>query len=362
MGSKPEGLARLHGALIRELNRQIAELTVRSGASREHIYEVIFSGNTTMLYLATHTDPAALGIYPYTVALETGRNLDAGSLGLQIAAHGLVYLPPVMSAYVGADITSGILATRLSKQTGVVLFVDIGTNGEIVLSVDGRLTATSTAAGPAFEGMNIACGMRASRGAVELVALGENGIHVETIGGDDAVGICGSGLLDAVGELASQGGVDKNGRFQNNGHSHSQPWRKQWDIMDGKPVFRIAGAVYLTQKDIRQVQLAKAAIRTGIDLLLKANALDASRVDRVLIAGSFGYHLRTASLIHLGLLPPAFADRVEFVGNTSKSGALAFLLNHHLRQQMQRTAGVVRVLELANDPAFEKTFVQSLLF
>lgn len=362
MGSEPEGLQKLHGELIQEINRQIADLSVQAGIMPGHIYEAVFSGNTTMLHLATRTDPASLGEYPYTVPLDGGEHVSAREIELGISRHGLVYLPPIMSAYVGPDITSGILSTRLAEQRGIALLVDIGTNGEIVLSVDGRLTATSTAAGPAFEGMNIACGMRASRGAVELVSLREDGIHVETIAGAAAVGICGSGLLDVVGELASQGGLSKNGRFQNNGASHAQPWRDQWETVDGKPVFRIAGPVYLTQKDVRQVQLAKGAIRAGIEMLLKANNVEAAQVDRVLIAGSFGFHLRTASLIHLGLLPKEFSDRVEFVGNTSKSGAQAFLLNCHTRDNMKRIVEHVEILELANDPAFEKSFLQSLLF
>jgi uncharacterized 2Fe-2S/4Fe-4S cluster protein (DUF4445 family) len=362
MGSKLEGLQKLHGELIQEINRQIADLAAQAGTASDYIYEAVFSGNTTMLHLATRTDPASLGKYPYTVALAGSEHVHAREIELRISQHGLVYLPPIMSAYVGPDITSGILSTRLAEQPGTVLLVDIGTNGEIVLSVDGRLTATSTAAGPAFEGMNIACGMRASRGAVELVSLGEHGIHVKTIAGAPAVGICGSGLLDVVGELASQGGLDKNGRFQNNGASHSQPWKDQWETVEGKAVFRIAGPVYLTQKDVRQVQLAKGAIRTGIEMLLKANKVDAGKVDRVLIAGSFGFHLRTASLIHLGLLPREFSNRVEFVGNTSKSGAQAFLLNRQTRDEMKRIVEEVEVVELANDPAFEKAFVQSLLF
>ena len=170
-----------------------------------------------MLHLVAGVNPASLGKYPYTLALEGGSHLRAGQLGLAISPHGLVYLPPVMSAYVGADIASGILATRLAEGHGVALFVDIGTNGEMALAVDGRLTATSTAAGPAFEGMNIACGMRASRGAVERFSIENGDVRAGTIGDADPVGVCGSGLLDVVAELAANGGVDKNGRFFPNG-------------------------------------------------------------------------------------------------------------------------------------------------
>jgi uncharacterized 2Fe-2S/4Fe-4S cluster protein (DUF4445 family) len=362
IGSKPEGLQTLQRELIQELNRLIGEVTASAGVATSHIYEAVFSGNTTMLHLAVGTNPASLGKYPYTPALVGATHELAALLGLAISPHGLVYLPPIMAAYVGADITSGILATRLAELPGVTLFVDIGTNGEMVLAVDGQLTATSTAAGPAFEGMNIACGMRAGRGAVERVQFNGEGVAVRTIGEAAPIGICGSGLLDAVGEMAAYRAIDKNGRFQANGASAGRPWASQWETLDGVAVFRLGGPVYLTQKDIRQVQLAKAAIRVGIELMLKANNLGPENVDRVLIAGSFGYHLRAPSLINLGLLPREFAGRVEFVGNTSKTGAQAFLLNRQTRENLRAITQKVRVLELANDAAFEKAFVQALAF
>jgi uncharacterized 2Fe-2S/4Fe-4S cluster protein (DUF4445 family) len=362
LGSQPEGLQLLQGELIAELNRLIGEAAADVDVPVRHIYEAVFSGNTTMLHLATGTNPASLGKYPYTPALQCGESVRAADIGLAIAPHGQIYLPPIMSAYVGADITSGILAAKLAELRGVTLFVDIGTNGEMVLAVNGQLTATSTAAGPAFEGMNIACGMRASRGAIEQVSLSGNYVEIKTIGNAPPMGLCGSGLLDVVGELAALGGVDKNGRFQTNGSLPDRPWKNRFGLLDGKPVFRIAVPVYLSQKDVRQVQLAKAAVRAGIELMLRANHLTAAQVDRVLIAGSFGFHLRTSSLIHLGLLPREFKDRVEFVGNTSKSGARAFLLNRRLRDELKQLVQRVRVLELANDPAFEKTFIQAISF
>jgi uncharacterized 2Fe-2S/4Fe-4S cluster protein (DUF4445 family) len=166
MGSQSEGLRTLHQELIQELNRQINEVAAAAGIVSRHIYEAVFSGNTTMLHLALGVNPASLGKYPYTPGLRGGTHASASDIGLAISPNGLIYLPPIMSAYVGADITSGILAAKLTEERGVVLFVDIGTNGEMVLAVNGELTATSTAAGPAFEGMNIACGMRANRGAI----------------------------------------------------------------------------------------------------------------------------------------------------------------------------------------------------
>ncbi|MDR0842773.1 MAG: ASKHA domain-containing protein [Acidobacteriota bacterium] len=359
MGSEPDGLRLLQDEVVGAINELVGQTAAEAGVAAERIYEAVFSGNTTMLHLAAGADPAPLGKFPYTPVLQGGESLRAQSLGLAIAPCGIVYLPPFMSAYVGADITSGILATRLDEQSGVTLFVDIGTNGEMVLAVDSELTATSTAAGPAFEGMNIACGMRAGQGAIEQVALTEDGgVSIKTIGDAKPVGLCGSGLLDAVGELAARGVVEKSGRFRKD----ETAWQSYMDKLDGKPIFRVADSVYLLQKDIRQVQLAKAAVRVGIELMLAANGVAVEKVDRVLIAGSFGFHLRTDSLINLGLLPSEFRDRVEFVGNTSKTGARAFLLNYGLRDELQDLVKRVRVLELANDPAFERKFVQALSF
>jgi uncharacterized 2Fe-2S/4Fe-4S cluster protein (DUF4445 family) len=362
MGSTAEGLERLQGELIAELNSLVRSLCTGSGVAPGRIHEAVFSGNTTMLHLAAGADPRSLGRFPYTPVLAGHQYLGARDLGLEIAPGGQVYLPPFLSAYVGADIVSGILATELHHQPGVVLLVDIGTNGEMVLSVDGRLTATSTAAGPAFEGMNIACGMRASAGAVEVFAVDGQDIRVETIGAAEPVGLCGSGLLDLVGELAWHGSLDRNGRFAGAGRHPHPGLGGRLESREGKPVFQVAGPVFLTQKDVRQVQLAKGAVRAGIDLLLRSQGLEPAQVDRVLIAGSFGYHLRTPTLVNLGLVPETFGDRVTFVGNTSQSGGRGFLVNARSRADMAELATRVRVLELANDPAFEKTFVAAMAF
>lgn len=362
MASQAEGLRTLHKDLICELNRLIGELVARAGLSANHIYEAVFSGNTTMLHLALGASPASLGEYPFTPVLTGGLHEPAAQIDLAISPHGLIYLPPILSAFVGADITAGILATRLASLPGVSLFVDIGTNGEMVLAIDGRLTATSTAAGPAFEGMNISCGMRASRGAIEAVLLRDHAVQICTIGQAEPAGVCGSGLLDAVGELVACHAIDKQGRFQPDGFHGKAAGKELWEFMNGALVFRLAGPVYLSQKDIRQVQLAKGAIRAGIELMLRANHLSAAQVDRILVAGSFGCHLRPASLIHVGLLPRDFAGRIEFVGNTSKTGAQAMLLNHPARHDLKTLIQSIQPFDLASHPEFQETFVDSLYF
>jgi len=359
--SNEEGLETMRSALIAEVNKMLETLEQRSGTSKEDIYEAIFSGNTCMLHLAAGVQPATLGKYPYTSAIEGLSVLKAADIGLDISKAGEVYLPPCISAYVGADITSGILACSLFELSGVTLFVDIGTNGEMVIGANGKLCAASTAAGPAFEGMNIAKGMRAGNGAVEEFEIADGEIRIKVIGNTKAVGICGSGLIDIVGELVFHNVIGKNGKF--NDAAQLPPFLAERLIeQDGKKVFQVDGDVVLTQKDIRQVQLAKGAIRAGIEYLLRAKNTPPEQVDRVLIAGSFGYHLRAKSLININLMPKEFEGKIEFVGNTSSSGGIAFLLGKQYRSKMEKKIKEIEVLELANMPDFEKLFVKTLNF
>jgi uncharacterized 2Fe-2S/4Fe-4S cluster protein (DUF4445 family) len=367
IATEPEGRAELYEEITAEINRLVAELAQKAGVPRERIYEVVYSGNTGMLHLATGVDPSSLGAYPYTPALRGGTYEPADKHGIRVSPFGRVYLPPIISAYVGADITSGVLATQLFEQPGTTLFMDIGTNGEMVIARDGTLSSTSTAAGPAFEGMNIEYGMRAAAGAIEIVEADDEGhVRIRTIEDAPAVGICGSGLLDAVGELARLGIVEPNGRFAKPGVSGApaapDPESRLEKDANGKPRYRLADGIWLTQKDLRQVQLAKGAIRAGIELLLKSQDISIKAVDRIQIAGSFGYHLRKESLFRINLLPRDFEGEVEFVGNTSKTGGEIFLLNEDFREAMEDAAAKVGVVELANDEDFEKVFVKSLSF
>lgn len=357
------GLATMHAAVVDGIALLIDALARQGSIDPHRIYEVVFSGNTCMLHLAVGESPASLGKYPYHVTLAGDLELPALPLSLPIAPSAQLYLPPVISAYVGADITSGILATALHAEGRTALLIDIGTNGEMVLASAGRLFATSTAAGPAFEGMNISCGMRASTGAIEGFSVAEEGaLEVTTIGGAEAAGICGSGLMDIVAQLVDSGVVAGNGRFARPEQIWPEQLRQRLEGIGGKSRFRISEKVTLSQKDVRQVQLAKGAIRAGIELLLREVGIEATDVERILIAGSFGYHLRALSLLSIGLLPAQFAGRIEFVGNTSKTGAEAFLLSRAARNEMAELVKRVEVVELANAPDFDKYFVQSLGF
>jgi uncharacterized 2Fe-2S/4Fe-4S cluster protein (DUF4445 family) len=359
-----DGLNVLQRGVIEELNRLISELSETSSVSRTNIHEAVLSGNTCMLHLLAGIDPAPLGKHPFLPTVMGGAHLKAADIGLDIAPAGLVYLPPVISAYVGADISAGILASDLAALPGTTLFIDIGTNGELALADNGRLIASATAAGPAFEGMNISCGMRAAVGAIERVDISPTGvIDLGVIGGVAPTGICGSGLMDLVAELIEAGVIGRSGRLTApRSGARNQTLAERITKIDGGSAFHLHEHVLLSQKDIRQVQLAKGAIRAGIELLLQESGLSAAGLDRVLIAGSFGYHLRERSLLTLGLLPPETAGRISFVGNTSRSGGEMLLLNRQVRRKLCQIVDRVKVVDLAGNPSFERVFMEKMGF
>lgn len=364
IASEERGLTTLHNLLIDELNRLIGVITKEKAVSVDRIYEVVISGNTCMLHLATKTNPYSLGFYPFTNAMEGFHRLWAKQIGLNVNPEGIIYLPPTISAFVGADITSGILATDLHNRKECILFIDIGTNGEMVLAKNGQLAATSTAAGPAFECMNITSGMRAQAGAIERVAINDLGdLVLSVIGNVEPKGVCGSGLLDAVAELVRTGIIEPSGRFTaaSNFKGHKMLVERVEQI-DKKTVFRLSDQVILSQKDIRQVQLAKAAIRTGINLLLSHLEVPVSQIDSVFIAGSFGFHLSEDSLFHTGLIPPSFRGKIKFIGNTSLSGGTAFLLNRSLRIELQSAVKQIASVDLSGKKDFQDEFIKNISF
>jgi uncharacterized 2Fe-2S/4Fe-4S cluster protein (DUF4445 family) len=364
--SNADGLKIMFDGITEEINKMIKTAAEEAGINPLYIYEVVYSGNTTMIHLACNTDPSSIGRYPYTPVLYGGNTVRADILN--ISPFGLIYLPPIISSYVGPDITSGVLAAQLAKKDNTTLFIDIGTNGEMVMTNKGKMSATSTAAGPAFEGMNITCGMRAGNGALELFEIDDDyNVSFNTIGGAEPTGICGSGLLDIVGELVNVGIIGANGKFVSK-DKHGITDEKKLklldyiEIRDGKPVFKITDNIFLSQKDVREVQLAKGAVRAGIEALMLSLNISVDEVDEVEIAGSFGYHLREKSLINIGLLPRDFEGKVSFVGNTSKTGGKAFLLNTDFRAEFVDLVNEIDSVELSNRDDFQKIFVNALNF
>lgn len=358
-----DGLRVLYEAVRDEINNMIRELCEKNKVAAEYIYEVVYSGNTTMMHLATDTDPYSLGQYPYTPVISGGNDIDVRKCGLIISEFGSVYLPPIISSYVGADITSGVLACKLADKVKNVLFIDIGTNGEMILEINGKLTACSTAAGPAFEGMNITFGMRAGNGAIEYFKITDDDIEIRTIGDKEAKGICGSGLFDVVGELVRVGIIEKNGKIiKKEKCTLSKNIVDRITKYEGKSAFLVADNVYLTLLDIRQIQLAKSAIRAGIEAMTGLNKARMSDIDEVYIAGSFGYHLTPESLVNTGIIPKELQGKIKFVGNTSKTGGNAFLLNVNTRKYISEVVKEINTIELSDYPGFEALFIEKMSF
>lgn len=358
------GVQNLQSEVVKGINILVDSLCTEQEVSNEEIYEIIVAANTTMLHLLLGVNPRSLAVAPYRPVFTQQLEVSPRSLGIRIAAGGVITLLPSASAFVGSDIIAGLLATGFHHCRKPALFIDIGTNGEIVAIKDGLLAGTSSAAGPALEGMNISCGCRAECGAIEAVFISEKGnLSLKTVGNADPVGLCGSGLIDLVAELVRTGVIEPGGRF-------IKKERLPGVLVDrlveyqGQRAFLVSkeGQVFLTQKDIRQVQLAKGAIATGIVLLLKELNLDYREIQQVLVAGAFGYHLKPSSLAAIGLLPSELKDKIIFVGNAAKEGAKAVLLNRDTAREVQDICRMIKIKELSFHPAFQDYFVQQLLF
>ncbi|WP_428559887.1 MAG: ASKHA domain-containing protein [Solidesulfovibrio sp. DCME] len=361
-----EGVALLQRAVVDCVNGLIRKLAARTGVAAREIYALVVAANTTMLHLLLGVDPSPLGLAPYTPPFTAAKRLPAAAVGLAAGPGAVLYCLPSVSAFVGADIVAGLQVAGLGEARDTALFIDIGTNGEIVLAHEGKLCACSCAAGPALEGMNISCGMGACAGAVEAVRLSGEGLELATIGGAPPAGVCGSGLLSAVTAFLRAGCILPRGNLvKASGLAADDPRRPLLCERDGKPALRLGpgeAGLALTQKDVRQVQLAKGAILSGLLALLERHGLGVEAVDRVLIAGQFGRHLPVDSLTGCGILPARLGDRVSYLGNTAKSGATLALLSLAARRGMDLLAARVDSLELSRLKDFDRRFVACLDF
>ncbi len=367
------GLGDLHRAIVDEINDMARELAAAAGVPANRIYEVTFSGNTTMQHLLEGVDPSALGEVPFAPATGHSLLLHASELGLAIHPRGRAYVFPVIGGFVGGDTVAGILATELAASERPTVLVDIGTNGEIVVCHDGRMLATSTAAGPAFEGARIAQGMRATAGAIEKVMIDDD-VHINVIGGVPPVGLCGSALIDAVAELLRHGILMSQGMLLGpDALPPEVPPKVREHVIetDDGPAFVLAFAhesrtgapVLLTQRDIRELQLATAAIRTGFTILLRRVGLETADLDRVLIAGGFGNFVRRSNAQRIGLLPSGLErSRIRFVGNASLAGARLAAASQQLRDRAEALAREAKHIDLSMDADFQLEYVSAMFF
>jgi uncharacterized 2Fe-2S/4Fe-4S cluster protein (DUF4445 family) len=363
-GSTAEGLAEVAGVVRKELNRLVQAACKKSNTVVDEILDVVVGGNTTMLTLAAAINPEPLGRLPFTVDIKAGVSYAAKDFGLDINPAGRVYVPPIVHAFIGSDITAGVLACGCLEKKKPSLFVDIGTNGEMGINNDGRFIVASTAAGPAFEGMGVSCGIRAVPGAVEAAYFDGETIDIKTIDAQPARGICGSGIIDIMASLLKAGVVNPAGRIKTPEQKEDLQASVAEGLMliDDQPVFNIADSVYFSQADIRQLQLAKGAIRTGIDMLMSEANVTAEDLEDITLAGAFGYHLRPDSLATIGLIPDKLARKVRFAGNTSKTGCAMMLIDASLREYLEKQVQRVEHLPLAEKISFQELFIANLNF
>jgi len=315
---------------------------------------------------------ASLGQAPYHAHTLELQDRAAASLGIKAAPGARVVVLPNIAGFVGADTTAVALAVGLDDLDENTLVVDIGTNGELLLKAGGRMLAASCAAGPALEGARIGQGSRAVDGAIQSVEVIDGRVEVDVIGGVAARTICGSGLIDAVAVMLETGVLDASGRFLEDDElpeSMSQDIRFRRVVHNGQPAFviaedpaNVAGRVLLTQRDIREVQLAKGAIRTGAELLLGEAGLKVADLHAVLLAGAFGNYIRRASALRIGLLPPVAEERIGFVGNAALAGASMCLVNRSCRRRAVELARRIKYVEIAHRPDFQMAFAESMLF
>ena len=368
-----QNLAELQMLIIDCINDLIAKLCKLTSIDAKHIYEMCIVGNTTMNHLFLKLPVEQLGQAPYKAFSLDAHDTPAWRLHLQINPEANVHTVENIAGFVGSDTTAVALDTGIDSADLMSLAVDIGTNGEIVLGTKDKLYAASCAAGPALEGARISCGSRAVEGAIEAVIVNENDIDLDVIGNCPPHSICGSGLIDAVAVMLDLGIVDASGRFIKPGNLSPAILSRivEQDKQLSFYLFRAANvseravgerSVFLTQKDIREVQLAKAAIRAGTKILRRKLGIEEADIEQILLAGAFGNYTRPKSAMRIGLLPNVPLERIRFVGNAAGSGAQMILLNSALRAEAKRLARKIEYIEIANEPDFEAIFVDSMSF
>ena len=364
--------------LTRLAHQTLAELTAdvcgQAGVDPAEVCEVALAGNATMTHIALGIDPEPLGVAPFIMAARQLPEVLAGpDLGLPVHPRARAFMFPAFGAYVGGDITAGLLASGMDRDSRTRLFVDIGTNCEIVLGNRDWLLATAAPAGPAFEGAAIRCGMRAADGAIEVVSMTPAGQDLRVIGDAEPAGLCGSGLVDAVAGLTGVGLLDRSGRFvpEPDAAAIAPGLAGRLTTLGAERVFvlhwlgepgDVERSVYLSQRDVRELQFAKAAIATGWNILLQEAGLAPGDIQQVLLAGSFGSYLSPASAIRLGLVPRLPVARIVSAGNVAGEGAKMALLSVRERAGALALQEEVRYVELSDRDDFNDAFVDQLQF
>ncbi len=369
----PDTLARLTALAQQTLAELAAEVCAAGGIEPAEVYEVALAGNATMTHIVLGIDPEPLGVAPFILATRLLPEVLAAELGLPAHPRARAVIFPPFGAYVGGDITAGLLASGMDRDARTRLFIDIGTNCEIVLGNRDWLLATAAPAGPAFEGAAIRCGMRAADGAIEVVTMTPDGLELKVIGDVEPAGLCGSGLVDAVTGLVRLGLLDSSGRLvsEERAAELAPGLADRLTQLGAERVFvlhwlgepgNVSRSVYLSQRDVRELQFAKAAIATGWRILLEEAGLEPGDIQQVLLAGSFGSYLSPANAIRIGLVPDIPVLRVVSAGNVAGEGAKMALLSVRERAGGLALLEEVRYVELSDRADFNDRFIDQLAF
>lgn len=369
---EPSGAAKLHEVVIECINSLIEDLCQSARVDAEFIYELTLAGNTAMSHLFLNFPIAQLGQAPYEAYSVDAHDRRASEMGLNINPYGNIHVIENIAGFIGSDILAGALAAGVDDTDKMTLFVDIGTNGELVLGTADKLYSASCAAGPALEGARITQGSRAIPGAIERIVLNGEDLDLDVIENAAPASICGSGLIDAVAVLLKLGIIDEMGSMveaEKLKAALPEAILNRVTQVNGQGAFILAhnadndnDPVMITQKDVRETQLAKGAIRAGIQLLQNKLEIADSQIEQVLLAGAFGNYIRRKSARAIGLLPNVPLERIHFVGNTAGAGAQMVLLSCQCRQLCKSLAEQIQYVEIALDPSFMEVFTEAMLF
>jgi uncharacterized 2Fe-2S/4Fe-4S cluster protein (DUF4445 family) len=367
----PDALEALQSRAHETLAQLTAEVCDEAGVAPREVYDVAVCGNVTMMQLALGIDPEPLGMAPFIVTARKLPPALASDFGIRVHPRAAATVFPALGAYVGGDIVAGMLATGLTRDRRIRLFIDVGTNSEIALGSSERVVSTAAPAGPAFEAASIRCGMRAAEGAIEGVAITADEIALEVIGDAPPVGMCGSGLVDAVAQLVVAGLIDHSGKYVSDEQAAEEhPVLSKRLVRVGEErVFVLAwrgddpaNAIYLSQRDVRELQFAKASIATGWSILMGELGITAADVAQVLLAGSFGSYLSPASAVKIGLVPKLALPRIVSAGNVAGEGAKMAVLSLRERAAAEAILEEVEYVELSGREDFNDMFMDQLAF
>ena len=355
----PAKAIELQQTVVRAINQLVTDLCNKTNTKSKEILETVIVGNTVMHHLLLNLTVEQLAVSPFIPAAGKALDIKARDIGLCIAPGAYVQLLPNIAGFVGADHVAMLLATEeIWKDENLVIALDIGTNTEISLIDNGEISSVSCASGPAFEGAHIKNGMRATDGAIERVQLINDQVKYETIGGVPPIGLCGSGILDAVAQLRLAGVINRDGRM--NDHRRVRAHGKQHEfVLVNKEEQDNSQAITITQKDVREIQLAKGAILSAINVLLQKKGCPEKKLKKVIISGAFGSYINVMSALSIGMLPLLPLDHFQQVGNAAGIGAKIALLSNNKRAEAQAIAQRAPYIELAAAPNFEKIFLQA---